>query len=547
MTLGLSPRARVRLTLAALSVGLLAVGGDGLYQGLTNRAPANVTCAQLRQAAPTAAWVRVSGCDILYSSIGYLHKRHALQRVAEPGTQGQITDIVFPMVDPGDPSSAPLVVITNDARTIQMVTAETRRKDSSFAAVVSLLYNIGKPLESGPIEGLVRRGLVAEWGVEDREAISKMGVPLAENFAILDLGAKPSVKRSALLTGGGVLALALSIYTLVPRREDAVPAARPRAPAPAPAAPSGKWVGVSRLMLLNLGADAKVADVEHAPPLGSRSSVRATIAELLPGTTFDEGGWGQFTRADYTITFDLGAADDVQTAIVGVQGQPAIVAMRRLLRKTGWRLFSPQHGNFVEPETLGGLMASAPIGTTPEPLVVHTDTREPVIAWSHTSAAGTRYALLAFTMLVLLGWWLLSSYSSPKDEALMNQEQVIKELIEVGRANFAYRVASGVFTSPGQLANPENAARIGSATLPPLFAEPVRHGYRFEITGQEPALPDIPATALEPVYDSYVYSAVPVNESSAARSFAFISDKASVYSTFKGIPTAQDQLVKSLQ
>ncbi len=318
-------------------------------------------------------------------------------------------------------------------------------------------------------------------------------------------------------------------------------------PTPAPPPQPGKWVGVSRLMLLNVGPDATAADVEQAPALGSRATVEATIAELLPGTTFDESGWGQFTRADYAITFELGSADEVQAAVVAIQGQPAIVAIRRLLRKTGWRLFAPQQGSFVEPETLGGLMASAPLGTTPEPLKVRTETRPPVVAWTHTAAAGSRYALLAFSLLAVLGWWLWSAYSSPRDEAFASQEQVIRELLAVGRANLALHVATGIYTSPEQLADPANAPRLGAAALPPLFATPVRHGYRFEIQGEPPRGADAPAIWFEPSYDSYVYSAVPVNESSPARSFSFISGKDSVYSTMKGIPTPQDQLVRSIQ
>ena len=97
------------------------------------------------------------------------------------------------------------------------------------------------------------------------------------------------------------------------------------------------------------------------------------------------------------------------------------------------------------------------------------------------------------------------------------------------------------------MADPDNASRLGIAALPPFFAFAVRHGYRFEIQGDAPGLADISSAMLEPVYDFFIYSAVPMNEASAARSFAYISDTSSVHATVKGIPTADDQLVRSLQ
>jgi hypothetical protein len=75
--------------------------------------------------------------------------------------------------------------------------------------------------------------------------------------------------------------------------------------------------------------------------LGAVREVRERIAEVLPGVTFDEEGFGAFTRTGYSVSFNTGTEDYVASVRVQITGGvAAIPPLHRLAAKTGWRLES---------------------------------------------------------------------------------------------------------------------------------------------------------------------------------------------------------------
>lgn len=308
---------------------------------------------------------------------------------------------------------------------------------------------------------------------------------------------------------------------------------------------------LSGLMILNLPADATPAAVEKAPPLGRREQVGALLAELLPGAQFDEFGCVRFFRDDYTIEIELADGDPVHTATLHLTGQPSIVPARRLLRRTGWRLFSPKRGEFVEPEVLGRALAESSEGGLPEALQVPSAPLVSDRPWEATAESARRYSRLGVGLLALLavgaaGWW-----TARTDPIEMNERQTVAELAALGQANLSLRAATGAYTSPEQLADPGNAARLGGSALPPLFTTRVRHGYRFEFSGEPLSEADLAGgrvfAVFDPSYSSYVYVALPIEPGrTGRRSFAYHSEKTSIYARDGlGIPTPDDERISS--
>jgi hypothetical protein len=303
-------------------------------------------------------------------------------------------------------------------------------------------------------------------------------------------------------------------------------------------------------MLLKLPPEATPAQIESAAPLGSRAEVLALLAELLPGAQVDEHGRLSFIRSDYAIDVDIGKGDPVQTATIELTGQASTVAIRRLLRRTGWRLFAAKRGEFIEPEALGTALAESAPGGVPEalqpPPAAAATGHQP---WEATGESARRFSRVAVGLIVLLAIMVAFWWSTRRDQIDVNEQQTIAELLALGRANLGLRAATGCFTTPQNLANPENAARLGASALPPLFATEVRHGYRFSLQGEpidEENLEGGMIVLFEPSYRSFVYVALPVEPGvSGRRSFAYISDKTAVYARDDvAVPTAADQLVR---
>ena len=107
-----------------------------------------------------------------------------------------------------------------------------------------------------------------------------------------------------------------------------------------------------RLMLVNLPPYAALSALESAPPLGGQQAVRSSLAQVLPGITFNEHGLGQFNGEDHSILMDLGVAPQVWAATVDVTGDAAATALRRLITQTGWRAYAPRLGRFITAEDL---------------------------------------------------------------------------------------------------------------------------------------------------------------------------------------------------
>lgn len=382
----------IQIPLLFVSIPLLALGAEGTYHAARNRQQVTLTCEQFTRDPPKALWLRVTGCNVDYVGASFRESK------------GKIIELFFPArpVQQAVTAPASLVVATSDPQALEIaqpVIGDGRQPDQE-AFLVMMLRIVTVMRASREVEGYARAGVLDL--VRTRVSLSGMQVPLAPQFEVLDLHARPSLVVPGIEVAAGVLALALMIW--LGQRRPAVTKPAEVAPVPeavaaattvagepawaaaamadvlpidlapltdstsaegvqaiadAPhAAPLAAPVGAAgqprlpRMMLLNLGPADGADRIEQAPPLGERDEVKRIIATLWPAIVFDGEGRGETQLDEGRVTIDLGAGETVWTAVVDARGAAAAGALQTLVDETGWRIFVPKTGSFVEPANL---------------------------------------------------------------------------------------------------------------------------------------------------------------------------------------------------
>jgi hypothetical protein len=338
----------LRIALLLVSIPLLAHGGERLYLAARSRTQTQVTCEDYFRQRPGSTWIRIIGCELDYVRAGYRE------------TDGRITELFFPLRPAGTSPALPaaLVVSTRDpqALTIAQNAISSGANGNQESFLVMMLQIVTALRASREVDGVTRGRLEM---LRTRGSLSAIRAPLAEDFTILDLHARPRLLWPAVEAAAGAQALLVFLFLNLTRRrarraaaasaESADVSLRERLvpPVTEPGETPFQPRSFRGLMLLNLPATAALADVETAPPLGPADEVRAKISKVLPGIQFSDEGRATYNRPDFSIQFDLGTSDPVYTSVVHLEGDGAARVFGRLLSQTGWRAFAPKRGAFV--------------------------------------------------------------------------------------------------------------------------------------------------------------------------------------------------------
>lgn len=336
-----------KLLLLAAGLVLLAIGVQGLYTFGASRQPTATTCDHLVREQTRAVWLRVTGCEVDYVNAGFRE------------SSGRIRELLFPVRAVGAVRGGPaaLVAATRDpsALAIAESTIGNGRQPSQEQFLVMMLKIVTTLRASREIEGVVRTGIWQR--LEARRLVSGLTVPVAPGAVLIDLHARPRVAVPAALTSAGALAL-LAAGALVIRQRHR--ARRASSPVVSEAQAGGSAPGAKRLrvLLLALPPEADAHAIEHAPPLGSTEQVRGTLARYWPEMRFDDANRGAIVEAGRSITIDLGAGELAYTAVVDASGPESAADLRRLVADTGWRVYAPKSGTFVDREHLDDFAAT---------------------------------------------------------------------------------------------------------------------------------------------------------------------------------------------
>ena len=331
----------VTAVLVLVGFMLLAHGGEPLYHALRNRQPLTLTCQQFAQQRPSALWLRITGCNV-DEGAGYRESR------------GRLNELFLLMRPPSQPLAAPvpLVVATREPRALAAAEATIgNNQQPDQEAYAEMMRRIVTSLNaSKEVEGYVRSGVIEKF--QTRRALAGLSAPLAPDFVALDLHANPSVFRPAIEVGIGLAVLAGAFFwrsRRAPRvavEED--PAALDTVADPG-VAPQAR---IPPVMLVNLGPTSSPAELESAPPLGNREDVLQRITAVLGDTGAAADGRVNLHGPKWSLTLDVGREDPVWTVTINACGDDSPDVLGRLARETGWRIFIPKLGRFVDPAAL---------------------------------------------------------------------------------------------------------------------------------------------------------------------------------------------------
>ena len=336
----------MRLTIALIlaSVPLLAVGGESLYHALANRQQTTVSCGQVAAEPPRASWLKVLNCHLDYEGAGYREE------------DGRISELFFPVRPIGQSSAspAPMIAATRNPEALAIAQAALGggKQLNEEAYTVMMLRIVTAVHAAREVDGYVRRGLLL--ALPTRRTLAALHTPLAPGAVVIDLNGRPRVAVPAAVTLTGITLLAVAIVLPFRRRRPVAvePAARVERDEAAAAPGIDRGGRLKNLMLLDLDPSAGREAIERAPPLGTRETVERRISHAMPGITFDEHGRGALIRPDVNISIDLASGKLVWTAVIQASGDGAASRLRTLLTETGWRIYAPQRGTFVNLDEL---------------------------------------------------------------------------------------------------------------------------------------------------------------------------------------------------
>jgi hypothetical protein len=241
---------RLGCLLPILAVGLIAIGAQGLFVGLTNRTPQVMTYQEFLQKKPSSGWIEIS--DARLDVLSAIHESNRFT--------GAIKTVYVPIHSAaagegaGDDTIHLLLLTKDDAilKTLKDLQTATggggglikrlkRRVDAKQkpdtatekpmgdaagleGAFRFLLENRDRILINRPVRGLLQFGLDSK--SRDRRKIQALNAGIAPDFAVLEDGAEPQLAMSLFMLVGGI---GLSVFLLARILKAKAP--KPEAPA----------------------------------------------------------------------------------------------------------------------------------------------------------------------------------------------------------------------------------------------------------------------------------------------------------------------------
>ncbi|MFO0951637.1 MAG: hypothetical protein U0835_10900 [Isosphaeraceae bacterium] len=217
--------------LPLVAVGLVAVGGQNLYVGLTNRTPSVMTYREFLQKRPSSGWIEISD-----ARLDLLEAIHESSRLT-----GSIKKVYVPVGSSAageEEEPVHLLLVTKDPtilKTLKDLEAATgggggligrmkrsaqkaRQREAGTAppsgdaglenALRFMVENRDQLILNRPVRGLLQFGLDSK--SRDRRKIQDLDPKIAPDFAVLEDGAQPEIAASV-----GMIFLGLAGLLLV--------------------------------------------------------------------------------------------------------------------------------------------------------------------------------------------------------------------------------------------------------------------------------------------------------------------------------------------
>jgi len=144
-------------------------GGGDTYVALTNSQPTQLTCAEFFAKRPGAKWLELTECDVKYQDAVEVSYKF-----------GVVEGYYVPLVPRGSADKA-----------------------SSLMVRVETAEQLPRLARQEKISGVAQFGIESDDSV--REALAEAGIPITEDFIILDPADKPDLAASSIMLGIGLL------------------------------------------------------------------------------------------------------------------------------------------------------------------------------------------------------------------------------------------------------------------------------------------------------------------------------------------------------
>lgn len=187
------------VVVAAFGIGW---GGRNTVRAVRNLSPRTITCAEFLAHPPDFDWVRLEGCAAVSSNIGI----ESFQPENAPrDTFGTADAVYIPLGVAGEHTGDDRAAIVLHVDHGPMLRLGSRFADDRDADAAQQVLN-------QPLEGLVERKL--DRSERDREKLRGLGLYLADDFVVIDYGARPRPLWLAL----GSLGIGLGAFGLLVRK-----------------------------------------------------------------------------------------------------------------------------------------------------------------------------------------------------------------------------------------------------------------------------------------------------------------------------------------
>jgi len=187
-----------------LAIALLWAGGQGVYEGVTNRAPQTISCAEANKTPPSATWLHLTGCRVSVIEAAYSTTRSG----DEPSG-----DIYLPLSSAGEDESKTVrfVLATRDPAVLSLIKEMSALDAKNEGAFFSFLgKNAKRMIYDKDVTGMVQSGINRKDKVQEK--LRELNKDLAADFVVIEEGREPGlVWPAVLLTGGIALFLFLSL------------------------------------------------------------------------------------------------------------------------------------------------------------------------------------------------------------------------------------------------------------------------------------------------------------------------------------------------
>lgn len=174
-------------------IGLLIIGGQGVYVALKNDEPLEISVADYIAKKPNAEWLRLKDSQV------------SLMEAAYKARLGKVSEVYIPVRAAGESMDAPVHILLCTQN--QDVVASLKALSQSSAPVQTKMDVASRQADRifmrQDVTGLTCYGIL--YDIFMRYRLAGLNLKLADDFVILDDGAAPSLLTSLCMLGGGLI------------------------------------------------------------------------------------------------------------------------------------------------------------------------------------------------------------------------------------------------------------------------------------------------------------------------------------------------------